>query len=350
MYNEELDGELRGGPAYYIEKGLKIKWYAALFAVSALLATGFFLPGVQSNSIASAMQNAFDLSPSLTAIAVSISLALIVFGGLHRIGHAAQYIVPLMAVGYILVALIVVAVNIDRLPATLLLILRSAFGFEPAFAGILGTALSWGIKRGIYSNEAGQGTGPIAAATAEVSHPAKQGLVQAFSVYFDTWLVCTATAVMILITGSYNVGDGAGGFIVQNLPDVATGPGFTQAAVNTVLPGFGPGFVAISLLLFAFTTLIAYYYYAESNVAYLFHKGSKARALAISGTKIAFIFSVFYGAFHSAETAWALGDLGVGLMAWINIIAIVLLRRQALNCWHDYQKQRQQGVDPTYQK
>ena len=188
----------------------------------------------------------------------------------------------------------------------------------------------------------------MAAATAEVSHPAKQGLVQAFSVYFDTWFVCTATALMILVTGSYNVVDSNGGFLIENLPGVESGPAYTQAAVDTILPGFGSGFVALSLLLFAFTTLLAYYYYAESNVAYLFHAGSKRRKVAIVVTKALFLGSVFYGALNSAGVAWALGDLGVGLMAWINIVAILILQKPARACWHDYKMQSRAGKDPQY--
>ncbi|MDE0767186.1 MAG: alanine/glycine:cation symporter family protein [Opitutaceae bacterium] len=347
IYKVETDGQYRGGPAYYIEKGLKQKWYAVLFAVSTILGTGLFLPGIQSNSIGAAVNNAFDISPSITGAVIVAMLGLIVFGGFKRIGHVAQWLVPFMAVGYILVAAVVIAANISKLPEVFSLILKSAFAAEPAFAGMLGMAISWGVKRGIYSNEAGQGTGPIAAAAAEVSHPAKQGLVQAFSVYFDTWFVCTATAVMILITGVYNVADPTGGFIVENLPGIEGGPAFTQAAVDTVFPGFGSGFIAFALFFFAFTTLMAYYYYTESNIAYLW-KNHNARVKAIFVIRFLFLAVVYFGTMRSASLAWALGDIGVGLMAWLNIIAILILCRPALRCLRDYEKQKKNGQDPVF--
>ena len=347
IYKVETDGQYRGGPAYYIEKGLKQKWYAVLFAVSTILGTGLCLPGIQSNSIGAAVDNAFGISPSISGAVIIVLLGLIIFGGFKRIGHVAQWLVPFMAVGYILVAAVVIIANISQLPDVFALIFKSAFALEPAFGGMLGMAISWGVKRGIYSNEAGQGTGAIAAATAEVSHPAKQGLVQAFSVYFDTWFVCTATAVMILITGVYNVSDPSGGFIVENLPGIESGPAFTQAAVDSLLPGFGSGFVAFALFFFAFTTLMAYYYYTESNIAYLW-KNHAIRAKAIFVMRILFLAVVYFGTMRSASLAWALGDIGVGLMAWLNIVAILLLCRPALRCLKDYETQKKAGKDPTF--
>lgn len=347
IYKVEIDGQFRGGPAYYIEKGLKQKWYAVLFAVSTILGTGLFLPGVQSNSIGAAVENAFGISGHISGLIVVSLLGLIIFGGFKRIGHVAQWLVPFMAVGYILVALVVIFANAAQLPEIFALIFRSAFAAEPAFAGMLGMAIAWGVKRGIYSNEAGQGTGPMAAATAEVTHPAKQGLVQAFSVYFDTWFVCTATALMILITGAYNVVDPNGGFIVENLPGTEYGPAFTQAAVDSFIPGFGGAFVAIALFFFAFTTLMAYYYFTETNVAYLFSRHNQ-RVQAIRIVRILFLAVILFGTLRSASLAWALGDLGVGLMAWLNIIAILLLSRPALRCLRDYEAQKKQGKDPVF--
>src|SRR5690606_37439302 len=188
------DGLYRGGPAYFIEKGIGIKWFAVLFAISALLAMALLMPGIQSNSIALGMENAFGISKTVTGLVIIGLLGLIIFGGVKRIATVAQYTVPFMAVGYILVALIIIAMNIGELPGVISLIFSSAFGADSMFGGIIGSAIAWGVKRGIYSNEAGQGTGPHAAAAAEVSHPAKQGLVQAFSVYIDTLFVCSATA------------------------------------------------------------------------------------------------------------------------------------------------------------
>jgi len=242
---------------------------------------------------------------------------------------------------------VIIIINIRHVPDVLGLIFKSAFGGEAAFAGILGSTIAWGIKRGVYSNEAGQGTGPQAAAAAEVSHPAKQGLVQAFSVYVDTLFVCSATAFMILITGMYNVADGAGGFLVQNIPGIEAGPAFTQAAVDTLAPGIGSGFVAIALFFFAFTTLLAYYYYAESNVAYL-TKNSKNHKLIFNITRVTLLVMVFVGSINSAGVVWALGDLGVGAMAWLNIIAIILLTKPGIATLKDYESQKAQGIDPVF--
>ena len=345
IYKQVQDGQYRGGPAYYIEKGLGVKWYAVLFAVATIISMALFLPGVQSNSIASSIQTAFDIPVAVTGAIVTALLALIIFGGVKRIGKVAEVAVPFMAGAYILMTIIIIGMNITEVPAVISLIIKSAFDIEPAFAGVFGMAISWGVKRGIYSNEAGQGTAPHAAAAAEVSHPAKQGLVQAFSVYVDTLFVCTATAFMILFTGQYNVVNPEGGFIVENLPGVAFGPEYTQQAVNTYFPSLGSGFVAISLLFFAFTTIMAYYYIAETNLTYLNAKGSKwqlwtLRALILAAT--------FYGSIKTAESAWVLGDIGVGIMAWLNVVAIILLRKPALRALKDYQAQRKAGLDPVF--
>ncbi len=347
IYKKEVDGQYRGGPAYYIEKGLGIKWYAILFALSTILACGLLLPTVQSNSIGAAVENAFGLDPLYSGLAIVVLLALIIFGGVHRIGHVAQLAVPIMAAGYILVALAVIVANISEVPAVFSHIFRSAFGLDAVFGGILGSAIQWGVKRGIYSNEAGQGTAPIAAATAEVDHPAKQGLVQAFSVYVDTWFVCTATALMILMTDSYNVKGTDGTLLVENLPGVESGAAFTQNAIDTLFPGFGSAFVAVALLLFAFTTLLAYYYYTESNLVYLFKSGP-ARQRATQVVRLLFLALTFYGTIKSAKLAWAMGDVGVGLMAWINIIAILLLSPQVFRCLKDFERQRKAGQDPSF--
>ena len=215
IYKQVNNGQYRGGPAFYIEKGLGVKWYAILFAVATILSTAFFLPGVQSNSIALSVQNAFNVPVYVTGFIIVLLLGLVIFGGVKRIGKVAEVVVPFMAGAYILMAVVIMVMNIHQVPAALSLIISSAFDLKPAFAGVFGMAVSWGVKRGIYSNEAGQGTAPHAAAAAEVSHPAQQGLVQAFSVYVDTLFVCTATAFMILFTGRYNVVNPDGGYIVE---------------------------------------------------------------------------------------------------------------------------------------
>ncbi|RWR06262.1 alanine/glycine:cation symporter family protein [Siminovitchia fortis] len=346
IYKVKQDGEYRGGPAYYIEKGMGKKWYAVIFAVSTAIAMAFLMPGVQANSIASGLQNAFGLSTVVTGIFIVLLLGFIIFGGIKRIARTAEWVVPFMAIGYVLVSLIVIAFNITELPAIIALIFKSAFGLDSAFGGILGMAISWGVKRGIYSNEAGQGSGAHAAGAAEVSHPAKQGIVQAFSVYIDTLVVCSATAFMIIITGMYNTVRPDNSFIVKRLGDVEPGPGYTQAAVESVLPGFGSGFVAIALFFFAFTTIMAYYYISETNVAYLTRGRNGQIAMFI--VKIALLASTFYGCIRTAKVAWDLGDIGLGIMCWLNMIAILILYKPAMIALKDYEAQKKQGLDPVF--
>lgn len=346
IYKEVKDGQYRGGPAFYIEKGLGIKWYAVVFAVATVISTAFLLPGVQSNNIALGMQNAFSVPTAVTGGVVTALLGLIIIGGVKRIGRVAEIAVPFMAGAYIVMAVIIIIVNIREVPSVISLIVRSAFDLEPAFGGVFGMAVAWGVKRGIYSNEAGQGTAPHAAAAAEISHPAKQGLVQAFSVYVDTLFVCTATAFMILFTGQYNVVNPAGGFLVENVPGVEIGSEYTHLAVNTHFPGVGASFVAVALFFFAFTTIMAYYYIAETNLSYL--TGKRGTKGFVWGLRALILVATFYGAVKTAESAWTLGDIGVGIMAWLNVIAILLLRKPALRALKDYQTQRKAGLDPVF--
>ncbi|MGK9128301.1 alanine:cation symporter family protein [Olivibacter sp. SA151] len=346
LYKREIDGQYRGGPAYYIEKGLGIKWYAILFAIATIFSTALFLPGVQSNSIVVSAFHAFEIPQYLTGLIVVSLLALIIFGGVKRIGKVAEFVVPFMAGAYILMAVIIIALHIKQVPDMFMLIIRSAFGTEQAFSGIFGMAVAWGVKRGIYSNEAGQGTAPHAAAAAETKHPATQGLVQAFSVYVDTLFVCTATAFMILFTGKYNVKSPSGGFLVENLPGVEEGPAFTQQAINAHFPSMGSGFVAVSLLFFAFTTIMAYYYIAETNLSYLLKRTEKKWMLML--LRVLFLAATYYGSIKTAKLAWTLGDIGVGLMAWLNIIAILLLRKPALKLLKDYEEQRKRTKEPIF--
>lgn len=346
VYKEKIDGQYRGGPAFYIEKGLGMKWYAWVFAIATIIACGLLLPGVQANSIGSGMQAALHIDTNVTAAVLAILLGFIIFGGVKRIAHFAGMVVPFMALGYIIVACVIIGLNISHLPSMFMLVLKSAFGVEPAFGAILGLAVSWGVKRGVYSNEAGQGTGPHASSAAAVSHPAKQGLVQAFSVYIDTLFVCSATGFMLLITGLYNVDGPDGTVLHQGVPGVAAGPGYVQNAMETMMPGFGSIFVAVALFFFAFTTIVAYYYIAETNIAYL-NRAVKRPWLTLL-LKIALIASTVYGTVKTADVAWGLGDMGVGLMAWLNIIAIILLQKPAFACLRDYEKQIAAGQDPVF--
>ena len=358
IYKEEDDGQYRGGPAYYIEKAMGQKWYAWVFALTTILATGVLLPGVQANAITSSAEVALGQGAMIetaigtmsetkivTAIAIVIVFGLIIFGGVKRIAAFTQIVVPFMALTYIITACAIIALNITQLPGIIALIIGDAFTPMAAFGAMIG----WGVKRGVYSNEAGQGTGPHAAAASEVEHPAQQGLVQAFSVYIDTLFVCSATAFMILITGAYNVVDeSTGAFLIQNISATAdpNSPAFTQYALESIVPGVGAPFVAIALFFFAFTTVLAYYYIAETNIAYI------RRTVRIPGMmfvlKLVMMGSVFYGAVKTASVAWGLGDIGVGLMAWLNIVGILIIffmAKPALKTLADYEKQRKAGVE-----
>lgn len=347
IYKVEENGEYRGGPAYYIEKGLKSKPFALVFAFATILSCAIFLPGVQANSIATGVTAAFDISEYWTGAFVVIGLGVIVIGGVKRIGTFAEVIVPFMAGLYIIAAIVIISINFSEIPSVLSLIVSSAMGTDEAFGGIVGMSIIWGVKRGIYSNEAGQGTAPHAAAAAAVSHPAKQGLVQAFSVYVDTLFICTATALMILFTFNYNVENPEGGFLVEHIPGVVAGPEFTQNAIDSQFSGFGAYFVAIALTFFAFTTILAYYYIAETNAAYIQEKLKWKGVIRV--TQFALVGMTFYGAVHTAKLAWAIGDLGVGIMAWLNLIAIFLLRKPALKALKDYENQKKAGIkEPTF--
>lgn len=365
---KDAEGRYRGGPAYYIEKAMGLKWYAMTFAVATIAAAGFLMPGVQANAIADSAANvcagsslcgamdgqwlglpARDAFKLGVGIVVALLLAGIIFGGVRRIATFAEIVVPFMAGGFILMAVTVMALNAGRVPEMFSIIFRSAFGAHAAFGAMFGLAVEWGVKRGVYANEAGQGTGPHAAAAAEVSHPAKQGYVQAFAIYFDTMLVCTSTAFLILATGQYNVYSPAGAGaapLYAGLPGVEEGPAYAQAAVESVLPGWGAGFVALALFFFAFTTIMAYYYMAETNLTYL--NGGRRRPLTVLLLRLGIVAMVIFGAFRNAQHAWALGDIGVGLMAWLNIVAILILHKPALIALKDYEAQKKAGKDPQF--
>jgi AGCS family alanine or glycine:cation symporter len=366
LYKVEEEGQYRGGSAYYFDRCLGWPWLGILFASASVIACGIFLPGVQANAVGNAVTQIFGDGTMVTTFMgivgtnkliglafILVTLAIIIFGGIKRIAQFTEYVVPFMAFGYILLAVIVVAVNLGKLPGILHLIFTDAF---TAQAG-LGAAIGWGVKRGVYSNEAGLGTGTHAAAAAEVDHPSQQGLVQAFSVYVDTLFVCTATAMMILITGQYNVQGTlpAGQFIVQNIP-AATELGSaasTQLALQTVFGSFGPIFVGLALFFFAFTTIIAYYYIAETNVAYLnaYLKKYMKGGIPLVIVKLMIMTMVAYGTINSAGYIWNLGDIGVGVMAWINIIGILVIyfvAKPTIICLRDYEAQLKAGGAITF--
>lgn len=346
IYKEKIDGQYRGGPAFYIEKGLNCKPYAWAFAIVTILASVFFCPGVQSNTIAAAWSQAFEIEPPITAAIIATLLCFIIFGGLKRIAQFTSIVVPFMAQAYIVVAVIIVGVNYEQIPHVLGLIISSAFGMDSILGGMLGAAISWGVKRGIYSNEAGQGTAPHASSAAAVSHPVKQGLVQAFSVYIDTLFVCTATGLMVLMTGCYNIVDPNGAVLHEGLPGVEAGPVYTQLAIDQLMPGWGGPFIAIAIFFFAFTTILGYYYMAETNTAYLNRTIKKPILMLV--VKVVFLGTVAFGTLRASSLIWAMADVGVGMMAYLNLIAILLLQGIAFKALRDYEQQKGRKLNPTF--
>lgn len=354
IYKEEHNGQFRGGPAYFIEKGLKCKWLAFLFAICGVIGMGLLMPPVQCNGIAISCVNTFGIKPYIAGIVVAALIGLVIIGGVKRIANVAQVVAPFMAILYVLLAIIVLICKAELVPEAFMDMIRSAFGFNEVLGGILGSTIAWGVKRGIYSNEAGQGTGAIVAGAAKVSHPVKQGLVQAFSVYVDTLLVCTATALMILACKTYNVYDATGNILIAS-PEISMGApdvSYTSAALGSVLGvNWGNIIITSALFFFAFTTIMAYYYYAETNLVYLFSRKKnrkKVEKAVIWVLRISTIIAVFFGSLFEAKTMWDLGDIGVGTMAWINIIAILLLSPKAFKTLRSYEKQEKEGKEPKF--
>ena len=343
LYNFSHDSGLRGGPSCYIEKGLKSRWLAVLFAVLTLFGYGLLLVTVQANGLSSALNNSFRITPLASGLGLAFLLALVIIGGLKSISRVASLVTPFMALGYIILTVIVVVSHADMVPAVLKSIVTNAFGIHPVAGGILGSTIMMGIKRGLFSNEAGQGGGAIVSASAAVSHPAKQGLAQAFSVYVDTLLICTGTALMILCAGTYNVFDaGTGQVLVEKAPALADNyVGFTQAAVDSVITGFGGIFVSVALLFFVFTTVMAYYFYGESSIMYIFRgrkNGASLEKVAIWLFRAGLLLMVVFGAVKQANVIWQMGDIGVGITAWINVIALLLLCPQAIRSLREFEK------------
>ena len=345
IYKTEKNGQYCGGPAFYIEKGLNNKKLAIVFAVLTIISCTLFLPSIQGNSISISIKDAFNVPQWITGLGICVVLSLTVFGGAKKIGNIAQIVVPFMALIYIIMAVIIIAINVKEIPSIFALIFRSAFNLEATFSGIFGAAVAWGVKRGIYSNEAGQGTAPHAAAASESSHPVKQGLVQAFSVYVDTLFVCTATALMILFTHQYNVFDQAGNYIVENVPGVDVGSAYTVKAIAVHFPMIASQFIALALTFFAFTTIMAYVFIAESNFNYLTDEPKKILRWLM---RLVLLATVFYASINESSVAWAIGDIGVGLMAWINFIVILFLHKPTIVALHDYIAQHKQGRNPVF--
>ncbi len=339
MYKFKHASGYRGGPFSFIEEGLGKRALGVAFAVITVLSCGVFLTTVQANGVSMAMQNAFPVPPLATGIALAVLLGIVVMGGVQRIAKVASIVTPFMAFGYILLSLVVVAFHIQDVPGVLAAIVKNAFGINPVCGGILGSTIAMGVKRGIFSNEAGQGTGAIVSAAADVPHPAQQGLAQAFSVYVDTLLVCTATALMILTSGTYNIIGASGEMLVVNAPELGNNyAGFTQSAVDSVFAGFGSQFVSIAMVFFAFSTIMAYYFYAETSLLYLFRgRSSRAELWTVRVFQLVMLAAVVFGAVREADLVWQLGDIGVGLMAWGTVLAILILCPKAIKALKEFE-------------
>ena len=322
-----------GGPAYYMKKGLKQPWMGVLFAILIIFTFAFAFNTVQSNTICAAFEQAFQFDHVTMGIILTVLTLMIIFGGIQRIAKVSSIIVPVMALGYILLAFVIVGMNITHLPDVIKLIVSSAFGWEQALGGGIGVALMQGIKRGLFSNEAGMGSAPNVAATADVSHPVKQGLIQTLGVFSDTLVICTCTAFIILFSGVPLGGE-------------ANGVQLTQMALNNEIGSGGSIYVAIAILFFAFSSIIGNYYYGEANLRYITHN-----KVVMTVFRLMTGAMVMFGALASLDLAWSLADVCMGLMTICNLIAIVLLGKYAFRLLEDYREQKRRGIkDPVFTK
>ncbi len=325
------DHGFRGGPAYYIRDGLKLKWLGQVFAVALIFAFGFALNTVQANSIAEAFHTSFGWSKTAVGIVLVLITIPIIFGGIRRIAVTAQYVVPLMALIYVGLSMYVVFANIAAVPDVLATIFRHAFGFEQAAGGAAGYAVSqavmMGVRRGLFSNEAGMGSAPNAAAVATATHPVQQGLLQMLGVFFDTMVVCTGTAALILLSGTYEVGG------------ELTGASLTQRAMAVHVGDWGVPYMAVTVFFLAYSSVLGNCAYAEVNVDFL----TKHR-MALYAFRMVVLAAVMLGAVSSLPMVWNLADIGTALMAFINIVAVTLLSRYVFSAWQDYRRQRSGGI------
>ena len=324
LFKEKFGGEYAGGPAFYMKKGIRNKQLGIalgmLYAVIAVIAPMITGPTVQAFNIADSMHAAFGIDYVVIGAAIAILFAVVTFGGVKRIGTVASVLVPFMGIAYIVLALVILVLNAPQIPAMFGLIFSSAFGMNAVYGGLIGSAVMWGIKRALYASDAGTGQGAHASSATEVSHPVKQGLAESFSVYVVAIFICTATALMILSTGCYNViQETTGAMVTENLPGVGVGSAYVQAAINTLIPGAGPMFVAIAVLLFAFTTLMAFGFMIEANISYLMGDHPFRKAAVLIGRIICTVV-IFFSCLITAEVAWNMADIGVALMAWTNLV------------------------------
>ena len=322
-----------GGPAYYMERGLKKRWMGVLFAVLITLTFGFAFNSVQSNTLCAAFQHAFGIQHVWMGLLLTLATLFVVFGGVHRIANVSSILVPVMALGYVLLALFIVITNLQHLPGVFMQIIESAFGCRQAIGGTMGAALMQGIRRGLFSNEAGMGSAPNAAATAHVTHPVKQGLIQALGVFSDTLLICSCTAFIILCSGIDSEG-------------AADGVQLTQNALTHQVGSIGGTYVAVALLFFAYSSILGNYYYGEANLLFITRKKWVMTVYRLSVGAM-----VLFGSLASLRLVWDLADLFMGLMSICNLIAILLLGKYAFRLLDDYCRQKRSGVKtPVFHK
>lgn len=329
LYKRRGDDAFYGGPAYYMQYGLHRRWMGVLFAVLITITFGLANQAVQSTTICDGIGDTFALNKMSIGIVLTAFTAVIVYGGIQRISRFAAIVVPIMAVGFIMLSIFIIIINISELPRIIVLVIRSAFGFEQAAGGMVGVAVMQGVKRGLFSNEAGEGSAPNAAAIATTSHPIKQGMLQALGVFSDTLIICTCTAAIILIAGNYD--SGRDGILL------------TGDALDITVGSAGRYFLTAAIFLFAFSTLIANCFYGEANIRFI-----TSHRWAVQLFRAASCGMVLFGSMVSLQTAWALVDLCMGLMTVCNIVAIVELFPKVKQLYADYQRQRREGKDPTY--
>lgn len=334
LFKQKHSESFIGGPAYYIQRGLHKRWMAVTFAVLITLQFGLSNNSTQANTICGAMQEAFGWSPIWVGAVLAVLGLFIVFGGIQRISLVSSILVPLMATGYVILAIVVVAMNIEQVPHVFKIIVLDAFGIEKVVGGSIGVTIMNGVKRGLFSNEAGEGSAPNVAATAAVSHPVKQGLIQALGVFTDTLLVCSCTAFIILISGLYSH------------PEL-NGIHLTQSALQSEVGNTGPVFVAIAIFLFAFSSIIGNYYYGEANIRFITSNRTVMTIYRICSAGVMVIF----GALASLELVWNIVDFFMAFLTACNLIAIVLLGRYAFWLLDDYRKQKRHGIkEPTFHR
>ncbi|MBR1521295.1 MAG: alanine:cation symporter family protein [Bacteroidaceae bacterium] len=334
LFKQRHQDSFIGGPAYYIRKGLHCRWMSILFAVLLTVTFGLSYNSIQSNTICSAMHEAFGWSPLWVGLALTGMSLVIVFGGIHRIARVSSVLVPLMAVGYFVLTVVIIVMNLPLIPHVLKVILTNAFGVGQVVGGGLGATMMTGVKRGLFSNEAGEGSAPNVAATATVSHPVKQGLIQALGVFTDTLLVCSCTAFVILISGLYTS------------PEL-NGIALTQAALQTEVGSSGPIFIAFAIFLFAFSSIIGNYYYGEANIRFM----TKSRTVMTVYRLFSGGVVVMFGALATLDLVWSLGDLCMALITACNLVAIVCLGKYAFRLLDDYRHQQRQGIkDPVFHR